>query len=99
MEHSNLNIYYKVKKGKNVHVAENGDTGEKTKPYQSNPVIWIYRFLNPQRQDPGSYYFELLKAFHRERLHIFCPKKHTAFGNIRNCMLKRDMEFDLSIYL
>ena len=39
MEHSNLNIYYKVKKGKNVHVAENGDTGEKTKPYQSNPVI------------------------------------------------------------
>ena len=53
MEHSNLNIYYKVKKGKNVYVAENGDTGEKTKPYQSNPVIRIYRFLNLQRQDPG----------------------------------------------
>ena len=78
MEHSNLNIYYKVKKGKNVYVAENGDTGEKTKPYQSNPVIRIYRFLNLQRQDPGSYYFELPKAFHRERLHIFCPKKHIS---------------------
>ena len=35
----------------NAYVAKNGDTGEKRKPYQRNPVIWIYRFLNLQRQN------------------------------------------------
>ena len=30
---------------------------------------------------------------HRERVQIFCPKKYIDFSNIRNCMLKRDMEF------
>ena len=58
MEHSNQSIYLSVKKGKkNVYVAKNGDTGEKRKPYQSNPVMWTYRFLNLQRQDAGFYYF------------------------------------------
>ena len=41
MEHSNLSIYLSVKKGeKNVYLAKNGDTGEKRKPYQSNPLIF-----------------------------------------------------------
>ena len=38
-------------------------------------------------------FFELPKTLHRERVHIFCPKKYIDFSNIRNCMLKRDMEF------
>ena len=39
MEHSNQSIYLSVKKGKkNVYVAKNGVTGEKRKPYQSNPL-------------------------------------------------------------
>ena len=42
------------KKEKTVYVARNGDAGEKRKPYQSNSVKWIYRFL---RQEAGSYYF------------------------------------------
>ena len=41
------------KREKYVYVAKNCDTGLKRKPYQSNPVIWIYRFLNLQRQDVG----------------------------------------------
>ena len=45
------------KKEKNVYVAKNGDAGKKRKPYQSNPAIWISRFLNLERQDAGSYYF------------------------------------------
>ena len=41
MEHSNLSIYLSVKKrGKNVYLAKNGDTGEKRKPYQSKPLIF-----------------------------------------------------------
>ena len=57
MEHSNSISTKMLKKEKNVYVAKICDTGEKRKPYQSNPVIWIYRFLNLQRQDAGSYYF------------------------------------------
>ena len=41
----------------NAYVAKNGDTGEKRKPYQSNQIIWIYRFLNIQGQDADFYYF------------------------------------------
>ena len=45
------------KEEKYVYVDKNGDTGEKRKPYKRDPVIWIYRFLNLQRQDARSYYF------------------------------------------
>ena len=41
------------KREKYVYVAKNCNTVLKRKPYQSNPVIWIYRFLNLQRQDAG----------------------------------------------
>ena len=46
-----------LRKGKKFYVAKNGDTSEKRKPDQSNRGIWIYRFLNLQIQDAGSYYF------------------------------------------
>ena len=83
MEHSNLNIYGNVKKGKkNVYVAKNGDTGEKRKHYQSNPVVWIYRFLNG-RQDAGSYNFccfiELPKALSIVSDSIFFVQKIYRF--------------------
>ena len=84
------------KKEKNVYVAKNGDAGKKRKPYQSNPAIWIYRFLNLERQDAGSYYFVAFLNYPRlsiESESIFLSKKYMAFCNIRNCMLKRDMEF------
>ena len=45
------------KEAKNVYVAKNGDTGEKRKPYQSNPVRYINRFHNLQIQDARFYYF------------------------------------------
>ena len=37
-------------------------------------------------------FFELPKSLHRERVHIFCPKKYITFSNTRNCVLKRDKE-------
>ena len=88
-----LKCYKRIKK---VYFAENGDTCEKRKPYQSNPVIWIYRFLSLQRQDAGSYYFAAFLNYPRlsiESESIFLSIKYMAFCNIRNCMLKRDMEF------
>ena len=97
MDHSNLNIYWNVKKGKkNVYVAKNGDTGEKIKHCQSNPVVWIYRFLNG-RQDAGSYYFVALLNYPRlspsRATPYFLFRKYIAFSNITNCMFKRDIEF------
>ena len=89
------------KKEKNVYVAKNGDAGKKRKPYQSNPAIWISRFLNLERQDAGSYYFVAFLNYPRlsiESEPIFFVKKNIPFSNIKNCMLKRDMEFRL-LYL
>ena len=89
------------KKEKNVYVAKNGDAGKKRKPYQSNPAIWISRFLNLERQDAGSYYFVAFLNYPRlsiESEPIFFVKKNIPFNNIKNCMLKRDMEFRL-LYL
>ena len=89
------------KEEKNVYVAKNGDAGKKRKPYQSNPAIWIYHFLNLERQDAGSYYFVAFLNYPRlsiEREPIFFVQKNIPFSNIKNCMLKRDMEFRL-LYL
>ena len=89
------------KKEKNVYIAKNGDAGKKRKPYQSNPAIWISRFLNLERQDAGSYYFVAFLNYPRlsiESEPIFFVKKNIPFSNIKNCMLKRDMEFRL-LYL
>ena len=89
------------KEEKNVYVAKNGDAGKKRKPYQSNPAIWISRFLNLERQDAGSYYFVAFLNYPRlsiESEPIFFVKKNIPFSNIKNCMLKRDMEFRL-LYL
>ena len=89
------------KEEKNVYVAKNGDAGKKRKPYQSNPAIWISRFLNLERQDAGSYYFVAFLNYPRvsiEREPIFFVQKNIPFSNIKNCMLKRDMEFRL-LYL
>ena len=89
------------KKEKNVYVAKNGDAGKKRKPYQSNPAIWISRFLNLERQDAGPYYFVAFLNYPRlsiESEPIFFVKKNIPFSNIKNCMLKRDMEFRL-LYL
>ena len=81
-----------LKKEKNV---KNGDTDEKRKPKQPSHM-YIYRFFNLQRQDAGSYYFVAFLNYPRlsiESESIFLSKKYMAFCNIRNCMLKRDMEF------
>ena len=89
------------KEEKNVYVAKNGDAGKKRKPYQSNPAIWISRFLNLERQDAGSYYFVAFLNYPRlsiESEPIFFVKKNIPFSNIKNCMLKRDLEFRL-LYL
>ena len=65
-----------LKKGKkDIYVAKNGDTGEKRKPYQSNQIIWIYRFLNIQRQDEDFYYVIAFSNYPRlsiESESIFC---------------------------
>ena len=70
---------------------------KKRKSYQSNPVIWRYCFLNLQRQDAGSYYFVAFMNYLRFSIEsesiFFVQKKHITFSNIRNCILKRNMEF------
>ena len=80
-----------LKKDKNVYVTKNGDTVAKRKPYQSNPVIWIYRFFNLQIQDAGSYYFVAFLNYPRLSVEsesiFFCPKKYIAFSN-RNYVKK-----------
>ena len=89
------------KKEKNVYVAKNGDAGKKRKPYQSNPAIWISRFINLERQDAGPYYFVAFLNYPRlsiESEPIFFVKKNIPFSHSKNCMLKRDMEFRL-LYL
>ena len=79
------------KEEKNVYVAKNGDAGKKRKPYQSNPAIWIYHFLNLERQDAGSYYFVAFLNYPRLSIEsksiFFCPKKYIACSN-RNYVKK-----------
>ena len=70
------------KEEKNAYVAKNGDTGEKRKPCQSNPVIWIYRFHNLQRRDALSYYFVAFlnyPKFSIESETIFSIQKNISF--------------------
>ena len=84
------------KKKKTVYVARNGDAGEKRKPYQSNSVKWIYRFLifKDKMQVPITLLLSWITQGSPSRASpYFLPKKCMGFCNIRNCMLKRDMEF------
>ena len=87
-----------LKKGKkDIYVAKNGDTGEKRKTYQSNQIIWIYRFLNIQRQDAD--FFELPKALHREWVHIFCLKSIWLFVTLETVCYIGIWNLGLSFYL
>ena len=69
------------KEQKNVDVGKNDDTGETRKSYPSNPFIWIYHFLNLQRQDGGSYYFVVFLDYPRlfiESESIFIVQKNIS---------------------
>ena len=89
------------KEEKNVYVAKNDDTGEKRKPYQSNPVIWIYRFHNLQRRDALSYYFVTFlnyPRFHSQNEAIFFAQKNISFlVTLETVCLKRICNLNLSI--
>ena len=79
MEHSNLNTYWNVKKGKKMFMLLKMVILVKRENLIKTIQSWIYRFLNFQRQDADSYYFdedpwELPKDLHQEQVHIFCPK-------------------------
>ena len=66
---------------KNVDVAKNGDTGEKRKPDQSNPVNEYIVSLIFQRQDTGSFYLVVFLNYPRlsiESASIFFIQKNIS---------------------
>ena len=78
-----------------AHVAKNGDTGEKRKPYQRNPIVWIQCFHNIERQNEHTQCFIVAAffLFFYYASSFFWSKIYIAFSTIRNCMYKRDMQF------
>ena len=91
---------WKRKTKNSAHVAKNGDTGEKRKPYRRNPVIWMQCFHNIERQNAHTQCFVVvafLFCFFIIRVHFFDPKYISLLVPLETVCTKGICNLDLSI--